>query len=223
MSAARRRAASVLALGAVLAIAGCSGSAAPRRTVTKVVDPSPPPPSSSAGASAGSSTTPSAAAPTAPTALQKLPGTCDDLLPQAVVEDTMHTSVSGDTAFVVGQPDTSIHRVGYINCRYGVGSPAATPALEIQVSLYGTAAQAAARIAPTVSDYRAHGASAQDATAGGIPAKILTGGSGEDAASTIILAFGQRTVAISLGDPVPADRQPAVLDALAALAVRRTQ
>src|ERR1700710_176350 len=98
MSAARRRAASVLAFGAVLAVTGCSGSAAPRRTVTKIVNPSPAPPSSSAGASAAASSTPSAAAPTAPTALHKLPGTCDDLLPQAVVEDTMHTSLSGDTA-----------------------------------------------------------------------------------------------------------------------------
>jgi hypothetical protein len=223
MSAARRLTASVLALAAVLAAAGCSGSAAPRRTVTKYVDPSPVAPSSSVSTATGSSAAPSTAAPSPPADLRKLPGTCDDLLPQSDVETALHATLSGDTAFVVGQPDASIHRVGYINCRYGVGSPTAVPGVEIQVSLYGTPAQAASRIAPTVSDYRGHGAGVQDATAGGIPAKLLTGGSGDDAAPTIVLAFGQRTVAVSLGDAVAADRRQADLETLATLAVRRTQ
>src|SRR5436305_421582 len=48
-------------------------------------------------------------------------------------------------------------------------------------------------------------------------------GAVEAAAPTIVLAFGRRPVAVSLGDTVAADRQQPALEALAALAVRRTQ
>ncbi len=156
--------------------------------------------------------------------MTKLSGSCDDKLPADVVAPAIHESLPGLTAFVVGTPDASIHRVSYINCRYGLADQNATPAVEIQVSLYGTVAQASARIAPTVNDYRSHGATAQKANADGIPATVLTGGgaAGYDTA-TLILAFGQRTVAVSLSDAIASDKQVADLTTLAALAVRRTQ
>jgi hypothetical protein len=130
----------------------------------------------------------------------------------------------GRTAFVVGTPDASIHRVSYINCQYGLAGEGATPAVEIQVSLYGTAEQAAARIGPTVSDYKQNGATATRTNADGIPAFLLTGGTGAGYDSaTVVLAFGQRTVAVSVSNEIPADKQAEDLTKLAALAVRRTQ
>lgn len=156
--------------------------------------------------------------------MTKLSGTCDDKLPLSVVGPAINESLPGLTAFVVGTPDASIHRVSYINCRYGLANQNATPAVEIQVSLYGTAAQASARITPTVADYKNNGATATKANAGGIPATMLTGGTaaGYDTA-TLILAFGQRTVAVSLSDAIAADKQAPDLSTLAALAVKRTQ
>ena len=156
--------------------------------------------------------------------MTKLPGTCDDKLPLTDVGPAINESLPGVTAFVVGTPDASIHRVSYINCRYGLANQNATAAIEIQVSLYGTAAQAAARIAPTVADYKNHGATAKQTTADGIPATILTGGTsaGYDT-TTLILAFGQRTIAVSLSDAIAADKQTDDLGKLATLAVRRTQ
>jgi hypothetical protein len=208
---------------ALLALSACSGSAKPRQTVTEYVDPSPTAASTSPGSSAPS-TSASVAPPTPPASMTKLAGSCDDKLPSNVVGPAIGESLPGVTAFVVGTPDASIHRVSYINCRYGLADQNATPAVEIQVSLYGTAAQADARIAPTVTDYKNHGATAQQANATGIPATILTGGTaaGYDTA-TLILAFGQRTVAVSLSDAIAADKQVADLTTLAALAVKRTQ
>ena len=132
--------------------------------------------------------------------------------------------LTGKTAFVVGTADPSIHRLTYINCRYGLTSADAVPQIEIQVSLYATAAQAVARIAPNVQDFTDHGATASDATVDGIAARVLTGGTGADYENTtLVLAFGQRTVAVSVGDVVPADQQQAALGKLADLALRRTE
>jgi hypothetical protein len=216
----------VIALVVALSLAplsACSKSSAPRRTVTKTVDA--PIPSASAGSPSGSTSgSEPVVAPTPPASLKKLSGSCDDKLPSNLVGPAINESLPGNTAFVVGTPDASIHRVSYINCRYGLANPNATPIVEIQVSLYGTAAQAKARIAPTVADYKNNGASAQQTTAEGIPATILTGGqsAGYDAA-TLILAFGQRTVAVSVSDDIATDKQADDLKTLAALAVKHTQ
>ena len=156
--------------------------------------------------------------------MSRLPGRCDGLLPLSLVGPAIGESLPGLTAFVVGAADASIHRLSYINCRYGLANEDATPIVEIQVSLYGTAAQATARIAPTVSDYKNNGATAQQATANGIPASILTGGTGVGYdTATLILAFGQRTVAVSVSDEIATDQQTDDLTKLAALAVKRTQ
>jgi hypothetical protein len=159
--------------------------------------------------------------------LTKLSGTCDTLLPDADVEDALGGPLpTGADSFVVGVPERSIGRVAYVNCRYGLTGrgAAAMPAVEIGISLYGTAAQAAARISATADDYATHGATRRDTTAAGHPATLLTGGSGVGYDVTLlVVAFGQRTVAVSIGSAL-ATGTKATHDAtaLAALALRRT-
>lgn len=159
--------------------------------------------------------------------MTQLNGTCDTLLPDSSVDHALGVdSLRGEDAFVVGKPEPSINRLAYLNCRYGVtgkGS-AATPAIEIGISLYASDDDAASRITATVDDYTAHGASASDATVNGSPAKMLRGGVGDDyAIPTLVVASGQRTVAVSVADSV-ATGAKAVDDAtaLAALALKRT-
>lgn len=154
-------------------------------------------------------------------------GTCDTLLPDSPVYDALGVdSLPGKDAFVVGKPESSINRLAYLNCRYGVTGTggAAPPGVEIGISLYATADAAASRITATVDDYTAHGASSTDATVEQLPATMLTGGVGDDyALPTLVVASGQRTVAVSVAGSV-AKGAKAVHDAtaLAALALRRT-
>lgn len=219
----RRTCLLVATLAGVLVVSGCSSTPKAGRTVTKFVDPSPLP-STSASSSTTTSASPSGPPPTPPASMTKLPGRCDGKLPVTLVSSTIGQDLPGRTAFVVGKPDPSIHRVTYINCRYGLADPNATPTVEIQVSLYGTAGQAAARIAPTVTDYENNGATVQKATADRIPARILTGGTGAGYdTATLVLAFGQRTVAVSLSDQIASSKRVEDLTKLAALAVKRTQ
>jgi hypothetical protein len=153
--------------------------------------------------------------------MSKLPGRCDDLLSLDTIENSIDADMTGATAFVVGLPDASEHRVTYLNCRYGVSGQSRK--LEIQVSLYTTAPAATARIQPTIDDFEAQGASPAKVAVSGIPATILSGGSTEGYGPSVILAYGQRTVAVTF-DPtaVPAAEVDKDLIALAALAVKRT-
>lgn len=209
------------ALAALGTVAACSsGHPAPKvtRTVTVLASPSGP---------SGPSTPPtsSGAAPSTPPPahLSRLPGRCGGLLPKLTVANAINRDINGQTAYVVGVPEKDIKRIGYLNCRYGVTSQHSPPTVEIGVSLYQTAAAAQARIKPTVDDYVNHGATATDTTVAGHPAHILTGGNGAGyTAATIVLADGQRTIAVSVADPIPAGKQTSALKALAALADRRT-
>ena len=142
--------------------------------------------------------------------LTKLPGTCDTLLPVTLVSDAAGAQLTGRTAFVVGPEDSLIHRIAYLNCRYGIVGTS-PPKVEIGVSLYRSAAAAHERIDATVSDYLAHAAHSDDTTVAGLPAQVLTGGVGTDYAGiTVVVASGQRTVAVTTRDiatdPTPAQR-----------------
>jgi hypothetical protein len=133
---------------------------------------------------------------------------------------------NGTDAFVVGKAEPTIGRIGYLNCRYGVTGrgAAARPAIEVGISLYRTAAQAAARIPATVDDYSAHGATASDVTVTGLPAQLLTGGTGDGYdVPLLVVASGQRTVAVSV-DSTVATGSKAKADAIAItrLALDRT-
>jgi hypothetical protein len=230
MSVRPRRTALLVRAGSILiliaALASCSRSK-PVGTVTTVTVP----PSSSAthtSTSASASTSPSrTAAPktrsSSPT-LVHLPGPCDTLLPLAAVDNALNRSLKGKTAFIVGTPEKDIKRLAYINCRYGVTSAKGTPPVEIGVSLYQSAAAAQARIQATVDDYVNNGAHDSTTRVAGHAAHLLTGGRGPGlTAPTLVLADGQRTVAVSVAKPIPPAAQRKALVALATLADKATR
>jgi hypothetical protein len=212
------RRAVIAGLGAVLSLAACTAAPKAGPTTYVTVEATPPP---SSTAASSRSATPSAAPTVA--SMSRLPGECDGLLPAGSVEDAIGRAVNGDTDFVVGVADPQIGRVSYINCRYGLASKDAPPEIEIGVSLYRTAARAEARLKSTVDDYAQHGAQATQTVVAGRPATVLLGGSGAGYGPTLVMAVGQRTVAVSLAPTaVPSDEITKDLTALAALATRRT-
>jgi hypothetical protein len=217
----RRTIAAGIVLTGALLTAGCTNTkVGPPTTITidRTVTPTP----SGPAPEPSGSTAP--AHPVSTAAMHKLPGRCGNLLAAGRIDATLHSRVSGRTVFVVGLPDASIGRVGYINCQYGVPRGSAGIAkIEIQVSLYRTASKAAARIRPTVDDYTAHGAHARKIQVEGLPALLLTGGSGASYGPTGVMAVGQRTVVVTLRPgAVAANKISGDLTALLALAARRT-
>lgn len=159
--------------------------------------------------------------------MTKLSGTCDTLLPDSSINAVIGgPPLAGIDSFVVGRPEPTIGRLAYLNCRYGVtGTGANAKAkVEIGISLYSSADKASSRVAATVDDYTAHGASGQQSTVDGQSATMLTGGVGagyED--PLLVVASGQRTVAVNVAASV-ASGQKATDDAasLATLALKGT-
>lgn len=211
------------AAAALLTVAGCSTQpvAAPTKTVviTRTAVPSQTP-------SASPSQSPSASASPTTTAARQLPGTCDGLLPAAAVDNALGHTVGGKTAFVVGLPEKDIGRIGYINCRYGLPAGAqaktAIPKVEIGVSLYRSADLAAKRIPATVDAYTAHGAKSTTTKVNGVSADVLTGGTAAGyRMPTLVLASGQRTVAVTVDERAGASATKDLV-ALAKLALSHT-
>ncbi|HEY2296865.1 MAG TPA: hypothetical protein VGH43_03990 [Jatrophihabitans sp.] len=189
----RAIAAALVGMTAITTIAGCAHRTLPGHTVYRTVTVTP-------RSTAEASTSPVAAvrSPSSGKIMRKLPGTCDDLLSVGTIVDALGHDIGGKTAFVVGLPDATTGRISYLNCRYAVGPGAPTGRIEIGVSLYRTAAKAAARIGPTISDYVAHGARSTAASVDGRPARLLLGGAGADYAPTVVLADGQRTIVVTV-------------------------
>jgi hypothetical protein len=157
--------------------------------------------------------------------MKRLSGNCDSLLPQVDVEDTMGVRFAGKNAYVVGVPEKNIGRLGYLNCRYGLSAgTGAIPETEIGISLYSTADQAQKRLAGTIDDYRSHGATQSAATVSGTAGTLFVGGNGAGYdVPLLVVAFGQRTVAVSVVDKLLApSRRGAVMAKVAALALQRT-
>jgi hypothetical protein len=226
MIAARTGARTIGAVGvacALMTLVACSGTTKVGPTTYVTVDPPTPTVTSSSPAPTPTASTPTPSPTPTVAAMTKLPGACAGLLPLGSVIDTIGRTVGDGTAFVVGVPDPTIARVGYINCRYGVSKQSATAAIEIGVSLYRTAAKAQARLQPTIADYTAHAAEASEAEVEGQRATMLEGGVGAGYGPTVVLAVGQRTIAVSLRPGVIASSQVSSdLTKLAALAARRT-
>ncbi len=156
--------------------------------------------------------------------MSKLRGSCDTLLPQPEVEDLMGVHFVGKNAYVVGIPEKNIGRLGYLNCRYGLGaSGKGTPAVEVGISLYKSPAQARTRLTGTIDDYRDHGATPSSTTVAGLDATMLVGTARGYDVPLLVVASGQRTVAISVvPNLVPADEREPAMVKLAALALQRT-
>jgi hypothetical protein len=190
-----RLACTVGALAALGLLAACSsggsgqGSTQPPKTV--YVTASSTPPSTSASASPSTTAT--------PRPVTKLTATCDSVMPLLDLQDALDVDIAGKTSFVVGLPDRGIGRLAYINCRYGlVGGAAAVPKVEIGVSLYNSAAQAAKRLDGTIADYVDHGATRTPITVSGHDGSILVGTSRGYDVPLLVVASGQRTIAISV-------------------------
>ena len=210
-----------------IGVAGCAllaacSSSSPSEVVTVTTTHTPSAPTSSTSAapttSADSTHSPSE------TRMTDLPGPCDTLLDDASVLSAAGVdTLPGKDAFVVGKPEPDIHRLAYINCRYGVGKDG-TPGIELGVSLYATSADAAQRVTATVDDYTAHGASTSTTEVLGQQATVLSGGIGAGYdVPTLVVADGQRTVAVSIDTSVTPQAQftdPAA--AVAKLALKRT-
>lgn len=216
----------IVVLGAGSVLTACKGATQKGGTVTVEVTQTPSGSARSTPKHPTSSTRTTGHHPHGPSLqagrpMTKLPGDCGGLLPTPAIVNAIGQKVHGPTAFVVGLPDRSISRLGYINCRYG-GSKT-QPAIEIQVSLYQSDAKAAARIRPNTDDFVGHGAKATRTTVGGVPATLLIGGSGAGYAPTIVMALGQRTIAVTVQkDAVKPAKLTHDLEALALLAAQRT-
>ncbi|MFN2561109.1 MAG: hypothetical protein ABR571_07440 [Jatrophihabitans sp.] len=217
-----------LASAAVLGLLAACSSGKPQRVVTVTVPPSSSPRAPSTGSStAGAGTTTPGPSTSPGRPLTKLSGTCDTLLPDTSIDAVIGgPPLAGVDAFIVGKPEPTIGRLAYLNCRYGVtGSGATAKAkIEIGVSLYSSPEKAASRIATTVDDYTAHGASGRPTTVDGQTATILTGGVGTDYEDPLlVVASGQRTVAVNI-DPSAESGAKATDDAasLATLALKGT-
>jgi hypothetical protein len=209
-----------VALVAAGLVAACTSSK-PVRVVTVTTTPTPPVTNTATPSPTTSGSTPNAT-PSA-SHLSSFKGTCDTLLPDGAVFNAINIDpLPGADDFVVGKADPTIHRLAYLNCRYGVtrSGSTATPPIEIGVSLYQSAAEAAQRIKSTVDDYTAHGASATATQVDGSPATMLTGGAGDGYdVPTLVTSSGQRTVAVSIDGSVAtgaqADKDATLLASLA--------
>ena len=203
------------ALAVLLTAGACSsGGSNAKQTTTPT----------STASSARTSSRPASPSP-APVLMKKLSGNCDSLLPQVEVENTMGVRFAGKTAYVVGVPEKNIGRLGYLNCRYGLNANVgAIPETEIGISLYNTPGQAQQRLAGTIDDYRSHGATQSATSVSGTPGTLLVGGDGAGYnVPLLVVAFGQRTVAVSVVDKLLApSSRGAVMAKVAALALQRT-
>lgn len=194
----------MLVLAGALALSGCTKAPhSPSAGGTSAA------PSTAAATSARPSSTPSAK-PTVKAAAPSLGGRCEDLLPTGRVNIALHRVVSGKTSFILGVPEADIGRLTYLNCRYGVpavvkGKPAADPLVEVGISLYNSAAQAARRVAGTADDYQNHGASQSSTKVGPYRATVLRGYGNP----TLVVAAGVRSIAVTV-DPRLIPKSPAI-------------
>lgn len=199
------------------ALAACSAPpSGPVATVT-VTRPAP-------GAASTSPAAPVSGTGAPPSHQRSLNGTCASVLTDYDVARALGRRLPGGHAFVVGRPDPGIHRIGYLNCRYGLTGTGSAPKVEVGISLYSDAGHAAARVTATVDDYAGHGASATHVTVAGHPGTLLTGGSGTGyTVPLLVAASGQRTVAVSVDRSVAGRHKLArSATALGAAALRNT-
>ena len=89
---------------------------------------------------------PQAAAPARAEAQQAARHVQDPALADSI-DKVLGQKLAGSAQYVVGRADSSINRLTFIDCRYGV-IRAKAPTVEIRVSLYRTEGDAADRIAP---------------------------------------------------------------------------
>lgn len=213
------------ALAIVLGATGCAHRTVGGETVYKTVTTTPPapsptpPPSPSTSPVANTSSTHSTPPPPPQPKITRLPGTCKSLLKADSINKVLGQKLAGHIEYAVGGGDASINRLTFIDCKYGIIAGKA-PAVEIRVSLYRSAGDAADRIGATVQDFELHGASASTTKIGGQPATLLLGANLLTYGPTLVKVAGVRTIAVTLR-PGWHDVQR-LLPALGSLALRKT-
>jgi hypothetical protein len=211
-------------LALVLVASGCAHRTIPGHTVYKTVTTTPPAPSPSPTPSPSTSpvanVTTHTKHPSPPKPkYMKLAGTCKTQLNADSINTVLGQKLAGSIEYGVGGSDPSINRLTFIDCKYG-NIRGKAPVVEIRVSLYRSAGDAADRIRATVQDFELHGASASTTTIGGQPATLLLGANMLTYGPTLVKAAGVRTIAVTMR-PDWANVQH-LLPALGALALRKT-
>jgi hypothetical protein len=131
-------------------------------------------------------------------------------LTHATINKTLGKTLTGKSIYIKGVAEKSIGRTGRSTCRYGVRGKSVP--IEVGVSGYRTAAQAAARVKITVSVERDAGARASSTKVGTQPATMLLGQHG----SLVVYGDSNRTVAVTLAHGVGGTKVAAVLKTLSA-------
>jgi hypothetical protein len=212
------------ALAIVLVATGCAHRTVGGHTVYKTVTTTPPAPSPTPSPSpstspvANTSTHRKPPPPPAPKHTE-LPGTCKTLLNADSINKVLGQKLAGSVQYAVGPGDSSINRLTFIDCKYGVIRGKAA-AVEIRVSLYRTEGDAADRIRATVQDFETHGASTSTTEIGGQPATLLLGANLLTYGPTLVKVAGQRTIAVTMRPGW--DNVQHLLPALGGLALRKT-
>jgi hypothetical protein len=220
----RRARITVAVLALALVVAGCAHRTVPGHTVYKTVTTTPPAPSPTPTPSpstspvANTSTHRKPPPPPKPK-LTKLPGTCKSLLNADSINKVLGQKLTGSVQYAVGRGDSSINRLTFIDCKYGLIRGKA-PAVEIRVSLYRSEGDAADRIRATVQDFETHGASMTTTKIGGQPATLLLGANLLTYGPTLVKVAGVRTIAVTMRPGW--DNVQHLLPALGGLALRKT-
>lgn len=153
---------------------------------------------------------PSTTAPTT-SAAPVLPTNCAAMIPGNQLDATVGTAISATVNHVIGEPIPNIGRTGRSTCSYGTPVGGVYP-LEISLSSYGDAAQAAARVTATVTDGEQQGIGSTAVPAGGVDASYIplpTGG-------LVVAAAGIYAVAVTMAPSlVPANQVAAKAAAIA--------
>jgi hypothetical protein len=127
-----------------------------------------------------------------------LPADCDGVLSVANVSHALGKPVKGKTIFLRNVALPKIHRTGRVTCYYGVTSTISKSPVQAGMSAYSTAEAATSRLAITVAAERSAGANVLPIKIGDIPGTVLVGKAG----ALLVVAQGQRTIAISLAKGV---------------------
>jgi len=212
------------ALAIVLGATGCAHRVIGGHTVYKTVTTTPPAPTPTPTPSPSTSpvaetSTHSKPAPPPPPKVAKLPGTCKSLLNADSINKVLGQKLSGSVQYAVGRGDSSINRLSFIDCKYGM-IPGKAPAVEIRVSLYRSAADASDRIRATVQDFELHGAAASTTKIGGQPATLLLGANLLTYGPTLVKVAGVRTIAVTMRPGW--ENVQRLLPAIGGLALRKT-
>jgi hypothetical protein len=186
----------VVVLGGLLVVAGsCSPEPAPQPVIVPTV--------------AAPSTT---VAPTT-AAAPVLPANCAAMIPGNQLDATVGVPVSSVVDVVNGEALADIGRTGRITCRYGAPAGNSYP-LEISLTSYASAQQAAHRVTVTVTDAEQQGVGSTTVPAGGVDGSFIPFPAG----GLVVASSGIYSVAVTMAPTlVPADQVAAKTGALAGI------